>query len=81
MNRAAVTLLLLRSAAGSSLPMRAGLAHAEKIPQATDAPGPRSPETSRRWFRLPQGLRVDLVAAEPQLAEPSRRTRDHRGIL
>jgi hypothetical protein len=42
-----------------------------KIPKATDAPKPLSPQESQRRFRLPEGLRIDLVAAEPQLREPT----------
>jgi putative membrane-bound dehydrogenase-like protein len=42
-----------------------------KIPTATDAPRPLSPRESQRRFRLPEGLRIDLVAAEPQLREPT----------
>jgi putative membrane-bound dehydrogenase-like protein len=73
MNRAAVLLLLLLCAAG--------LAPAEKIPQATDAPRPLSPEESRKRFRLPEGLRIELVAAEPQVAEPTGLCFDGRGRL
>jgi hypothetical protein len=61
---------LLLSAAGTALLLIAA-AGAEKVPQATDAPKPLSPEESRKRFRLPGGFRIELVAAEPQVKEPT----------
>jgi putative membrane-bound dehydrogenase-like protein len=52
-----------------------------KIPPAADAPQPLPPEESRKCFRLPDGFRIDLVAAEPHLAEPTGITFDPRGRI
>ena len=45
---------------------------ADGIVPATDAPKPLAPEESRKCFKLPEGFRIELVAAEPMLAEPTR---------
>ena len=42
-----------------------------QIPKPTDAPRPLSPEESAKRFHVPAGFRVDLVAAEPLIHEPS----------
>jgi len=60
---------LLISAASSLIAAQA--AAAGKIPLATDAPKPLLPEESQKRFQLPSGFRIELVAAEPQLAEPT----------
>ncbi len=71
--------------AAESLPNLGGFscgpvsAFAAEIPLATDAPGPLSPEESRKRFQLAPGFRIDLVAAEPQLADPVAMAFDHRG--
>ena len=65
------TLLLVTSA---------GLALAE-IPKPTDAPKPLSPAESAKKFRLPAGFRMDLIAAEPLIADPACMTFDERGRL
>ena len=44
---------------------------ADKIVPATDAPKPLVAAESRQRFRLPEGFRIELVAAEPLLAEPT----------
>jgi putative membrane-bound dehydrogenase-like protein len=54
---------------------------ARGIPQAEDAPRPLSPQESRKTFRLPEGFRIELVAAEPHLAEPTGLCFDARGRL
>lgn len=41
-----------------------------QIPLATDAPQPLSPEESAKRFQLPKGFRIELVAAEPLVADP-----------
>jgi putative membrane-bound dehydrogenase-like protein len=41
------------------------------IPPATDAPKPLAPAESRKRFQLPEGFAIELVAAEPHLAEPT----------
>lgn len=40
------------------------------IPLATDAPKPLPPEESRKLFQVPPGFHVELVAAEPLVADP-----------
>jgi putative membrane-bound dehydrogenase-like protein len=57
------------------------LVQAGAIPQATDAPRPLSPEESRQRFRLPEGFRIELVAAEPLLREPTGICFDARGRM
>jgi putative membrane-bound dehydrogenase-like protein len=59
----------------------AGAAGGDKIPQATDAPRPLSPEESRSRFRLPDGFRIEAVAAEPQVIEPTGVCFDARGRI
>jgi putative membrane-bound dehydrogenase-like protein len=58
-----------------------GRAGAGDVPQATDAPKPLEPEQSRQRFRLPDGFRIELVAAEPQLREPTGVCFDARGRM
>jgi putative membrane-bound dehydrogenase-like protein len=41
------------------------------IQPATDGPKPLSPEDSQKSFRVPEGFRVELVASEPLIEEPS----------
>jgi putative membrane-bound dehydrogenase-like protein len=57
------------------------IATTEQIPPATDAPKPLSPDESRKTFQLPEGFRIELVAAEPLLAEPTGVCFDARGRL
>ena len=64
----------------SALGLRPALP-AEQIPAATDSPKPLTPEESRKRFRLPEGFRIELVAAEPQLAEPTGMCFDARGRI
>src|SRR5262245_15428249 len=52
-----------------------------KIAQAGDAPKPLAPDESRKLFRLPEGFRIELVAAEPHLAEPTGMCFDARGRI
>ncbi|MFM8635029.1 MAG: PVC-type heme-binding CxxCH protein, partial [Planctomycetia bacterium] len=58
----------------------AGSAMAE-IPKPTDAPRPLSPQESHATFRVPAGLKVQLVAAEPLIHEPSGVCWDAKGRL
>lgn len=48
-----------------ALPVRA------EIPRPDDAPGPLSPEETVASYRLPDGFRLELLAAEPLIASPS----------
>lgn len=52
-----------------------------EIPRPDDAPRPLSPQDSHATFRVPGGLRVELVAAEPLIHEPSGVCWDARGRL
>ncbi|NQU22487.1 MAG: hypothetical protein HQ567_14515, partial [Candidatus Nealsonbacteria bacterium] len=40
-----------------------------EIALATDAPKPLPPSESQKLFRLADGFRIELVAAEPHLAD------------
>ncbi|MEM7394364.1 MAG: PVC-type heme-binding CxxCH protein, partial [Verrucomicrobiota bacterium] len=42
---------------------------------------PLRPEESRKHFRVPDGFRIDLIAAEPLIADPSCVAWDERGRL
>lgn len=46
------------------------LSCADEIRPAADAPQPLAPEESLKLFRVEDGFRVELVAAEPFLADP-----------
>jgi putative membrane-bound dehydrogenase-like protein len=54
---------------------------AAQIPKPTDAPPPLSPQESARRFKLPEGFRLELVASEPLIREPSGVCWDERGRL
>jgi putative membrane-bound dehydrogenase-like protein len=47
-----------------------GIAHGQ-IPAPDDAPLPLPPAESKKHFTLPEGFRIDLVAAEPLIRDPS----------
>jgi putative membrane-bound dehydrogenase-like protein len=57
------------------------LSRGVQIPAATDAPKPLAPEESRERFRLPEGFRIELVAAEPQVVEPTGMCFDAHGRI
>ena len=52
-----------------------------EIPKPDDAPQPLSPEDSKKHFTLPEGFRIDLVASEPLIADPSCVAWDEKGRL
>jgi len=56
---------------------------AQELPkQISGGPGkPLSPAEARKSFRLPDGLRIELVAAEPQIESPVAMAFDPRGRL
>ena len=56
-------------------------ATAGEIPLAQDAPQPLSPAESAAQLRLPAGFRIELVASEPLISDPSCVTFDARGRL
>ena len=53
----------------------------EEIRPAADAPQPHPPGVSQKMFRVEPGFRVELVASEPHLADPSSVTFDARGRM
>lgn len=59
----------------------AGVCLGGGIPLATDAPKPLSPEDSLRRFLPATGFHVELVAAEPLVADPVAMAFDARGRL
>lgn len=52
-----------------------------QIPKPDDAPKPLSPAESAKCVKLPPGLKLDLVACEPLVREPSGVCWDERGRL
>ena len=47
------------------------IAFSEEIPSPDDAPKPLSPEESVAKVHLPEGFRLELLAAEPMVVQPS----------
>ena len=66
-----------------NIALAAGLPQAAvaEIPKPADAPRPLSPRDSHATFRVPAGLKVQLVAAEPLIHEPSGVCWDAKGRL
>ena len=54
---------------------------AGQIPKPTDAPKPLSPVESAKTFKLPEGFKLELIAAEPLIREPSGVCWDAQGRL
>ena len=52
-----------------------------QIPKPDDAPLPLSPEESKKHFKLTEGFRIDLIASEPLIKDPSCIAWDSRGQL
>ena len=52
-----------------------------QIPKPTDAPKLMSPDSSLKPFKLPTGLKMELVASEPLVKEPTGVCWDSRGQL
>ena len=52
-----------------------------EIPRPDDAPRPLSPAEAATTFRVPPGMRMELVAAEPLIREPTGVCWDARGRL
>ena len=57
------------------------LCFGEPIRMASDAPKPLAPAQSAAKIRLPEGFRIDLIASEPVVQEPSCVAFDERGRL
>lgn len=52
-----------------------------QIPKPDDAPQPKSPEESAKCVTLPEGYRLDIIASEPLIREPSGVCWDEHGRL
>ena len=52
-----------------------------EIPKPDDAPLPLSPEESKKHFKLTEGFRIDLIASEPLIKDPSCIAWDSKGQL
>jgi putative membrane-bound dehydrogenase-like protein len=52
-----------------------------QVQPAADGPEPLSPEDARKSFRVPEGFRMELVASEPLITEPSGVCWDEHGRL
>lgn len=52
-----------------------------QVQPATDGPQPLSPEDAGESFRVPSGFRMELVASEPLITEPSGVCWDEQGRL
>ncbi len=50
-------------------------------PRAQERTGPLAPEEALRAFQLPKGLRIELVAAEPDVTDPVAMTFDEHGRI
>ena len=53
----------------------------EEVQPAEDAPRPSPSEESVKFFRLPEGFRIELVASEPLISDPSGIAWDENGRL
>ncbi|MBY0459498.1 MAG: hypothetical protein K2V38_19420, partial [Gemmataceae bacterium] len=54
---------------------------AAKVTQLPKPPGPLTPKEELATFRLPDGLKIELVAAEPDIVDPVAMCFDERGRL
>ena len=52
-----------------------------QIPIPDDAPQPKSPEESAKCVKIPEGYRLDIIASEPLVREPSGVCWDEQGRL
>ncbi|WP_397568750.1 PVC-type heme-binding CxxCH protein [Schlesneria sp. T3-172] len=52
-----------------------------QMPTPDDAPQPQAPQAAAELFRLPAGMRMQLVASEPLIREPSGVCFDEQGRL
>jgi putative membrane-bound dehydrogenase-like protein len=50
-----------------------------QIPKPKDAPAPLAPEESARTFKLPPGFKLELIASEPLIREPTGVCWDEQG--
>ena len=57
------------------------IAFSEEIPSPDDAPKPLSPEESAAKVHLPEGFRLDLLASEPLVVQPSGVCWDEHGRM
>src|SRR5437868_757920 len=76
-----LVVLFAVGAIGTRIGSGADNAHTNEVRPATDRPQPKSPEDSAKCVRLPPGFRLEVVAAEPLLREPTAMCFDERGRL
>lgn len=57
------------------------LCFANEVNLALDAPQPLTPSESAALMRLPDGFRIEIVASEPVIQEPSCIAFDERGLI
>ena len=58
-----------------------GCSNPDRINQSDDAPKPLSPSEAVKSFQLPPGFRIELVASEPLINEPTGICWDEKGRL
>src|SRR5205085_9414523 len=63
------------------LPLLAALALAAEPSKKDDPHSPLSPKEAQKLFHLPKGLRIELVASEPQVESPVAMAFDEDGRL
>lgn len=73
--------LCLVLSAGIAVAMAPARGLVAQVELATDAPKPLSPVESLAHFRLPEGFRIELVAAEPHIADPVAMAFDAKGRI
>ncbi|MCL4788551.1 MAG: c-type cytochrome [Verrucomicrobia bacterium] len=79
--RAVISIVRPRRMIAALLLWISGMSNPAQIPPATDAPRPLSPKESLERVQLPDGYRLELIASEPLIREPSGVCWDERGRL
>ena len=75
------SLTAITSAPAQTRPTSTRPAQSRGIAPAADAPQPMTPAASAACIRLPDGFRIELVASEPVIQDPSCIAFDERGRL
>jgi len=73
--------VLLGALAATWWPACAGRSCGGEIPRAADAPRHHRPEESLKYFQLPKGFRLEIVASEPHVADPVAMAFDAKGRI
>ena len=73
--------LFLPNVLGASILIGSLLALTTRYNLYTDGPRPLSPNEAQKSFRLPPGFKIELVASEPLIREPTGVCWDERGRL